>query len=169
MAWQFKLRTPFRLTLWAALILTASAVTAPELRAEERTYVVVVSPDVQVSNLEIDELLRIFRFEQRFWRAGRPLTLLYSEENLASGSFLLDHVYRTDYTSVRRVITERLYSGEIDLAPKVVSTDETAVAFVAAGSGLIAVVRADAIGDNPVKVLTVGGMAPGSADYPLRR
>ena len=169
MALQFKLRTPSRLAVCAALVLATLVVATPELHAEDETHVVVVSPDVPVSNIEIDDLRRIFQFKRRFWRAGRRLTLLYSEENLTSGSFLLDRIYGMDYSSVRRMILERLYSGDIDLAPKVVASDETAVAFVASGSGLIAVVRVDAVGEEPVKVLTVGGMKPDSADYPLRR
>lgn len=169
MAWRFKLRTPSRLAVCSALVLATLGVAVPALCAEEQSYVVVVSPDVEMSNLGTDELRRIYRFEQRFWRAGRRLTLLYSEENLESGSIVLDHVYRTDYGAVRRLIMEKLYSGDIGLAPKVVSTDEIAVAFVAAGRGLIAVVRADAVGEKPVQVLTVDGNAPGSADYPLRR
>ncbi len=144
-------------------------VATPGLCAEGEAYAVVVSQDVPISNIEIDELKRIFRFKQRFWRAGRPLTLLYSDESLDPGSFLLDRVYGADYGSVRKLILEKLYSGEIDLAPKVVATDDTVVAFVASGSGLIAVVRADAADGNSVKVLTVGGYALGSADYPLRR
>jgi hypothetical protein len=142
---------------------------AGEVCAEAQTYAVVVSPDVETMDLEFDDLRRIFRFQRRFWRSGRPLTLLFSEENLASGSFLLDRVYGTDYTALRRLILERLYSGELDLAPKVVANDESVVTFVAAGNGLIAVVRADAVGEQQVKVLTVDGKAPGSADYPLRR
>ena len=169
MAWQFKLRTRFRLAVWTALVLAALVVATPESHAEGEAYAVVISQDVKVSNIEFDELRRIFRFQQHFWHAGRRATLLYSEENLDPGSFLLDRVYAADYGSVRRLILEKLYSGEIDLAPKVVATDETAVAFVASGSGLIAVVRADAVGAESVKVLTVGGSALGSADYTLRR
>jgi hypothetical protein len=169
MASQFKLRTRSRLAVWTALVLTTLVVAMPGLRAEGEAYAVIVSRDVPVSNIEFDELRRIFRFKQHFWRTGQRATLLYSEENLDPGSFLLDRVYAAEYGSVRRLILEKLYSGEIDLAPKVVATDETAVAFVASGSGLIAVVRADAVGAESVKVLTVGGSALGSADYPLRR
>ena len=48
------------------------------------------------------------------------------------------------------------------------STATALLAVSFAGSGLIAVVRADAVGESSVKVLTVGGRAPGSADYPLQ-
>jgi hypothetical protein len=139
------------------------------LYAADETYVVVVSPDVPCANIEIDELRRIFELKQHFWRAGQSLNLLFSEENLLPGSFVLDRIYRTDYGDVKKLILQNLYSGEINLAPKVVATDETVVAFVASGRGMIAVVRADAVGDEPVKVLTVGGSAPNAAEYPLRR
>jgi len=155
--------------VWSVLVLATLAVGTPGSRAEGEAYAVIVSRDVPVSNIEFDELRRIFRFKQHFWRTGQRVILLYSEDNLDPGSFLLDRVYDADYGSVRRLILEKLYSGEIDLAPKVVATDETAVAFVASGSGLIAVVRADAVDEESVKVLTVGGSAPGAADYPLRR
>ena len=169
MAWPFKLPTLSRPTVGLVLAVVILAAVAPKLCAADETYVVVVSPDVAYSDIGIDELRRIYQFKQRFWRAGQPLNLLYSEEDLTPGSFLLDRIYRKDYGDVKKLILQSLYSGEIDLAPKVVATDETAVAFVASGRGLIAVVRADAVGDEPVKVLTVGGRAPDAADYPLRR
>lgn len=169
MAWPFKLLTLSKPTAWLVLAVVILAAVAPKLCAADETYVVVVSPDVPYSNIEIDELRRIYQFKQRFWHAGQPLNLLYSEEDLVSGSFLLDRIYRTNYGGVKKLILQNLYSGEIGLAPKVVATNETAVTFVASGRGLIAVVRADAVGDEPVKVLTVGGRAPDAADYPLRR
>jgi len=144
---------------------------APVTRsASAETYVVVVSPDVSMTDLSFEDLRRIFLFRQRFWKPNQPITLLYSEFNFQAGSFMLQSVYAMSRQDLKTLILRRLYSGDIDLAPKIVSSDETAVAFVGNGYGIVALVRADAVSaDARARVLTIDGAAPGSAGYPLRR
>lgn len=94
------------------------------------------------------------------------MTILLSENGMEPGSFLLSHVYQvSDKASLRRLILEKLYQGQIDLAPKIVATDELAIRFVAAGRGLLAVVRADRLDGDGVRVLSLDGKLPGSPGY----
>jgi hypothetical protein len=152
------------------LVLALGAASVPGTHAQgSQRYAVVVSPDVPVSNLSTKELHRLFVFSKRFWAPSRPVTVLYSDDSLAEGSFLTESIYDMNFPSIRRLILEKLYQGELDKAPKVVANDGLAVDFVASGRGLIALVRADAIGDAAVKVLRVDGHAIDAGDYPLRR
>jgi len=169
MRWQYRSRTPFNAPLAIALAIAALVAPTATSAVVEEDYVVVVSPDVPVSDLSLDELRRLFVFRQKFWTASLPVTVLYSDEGLAPGSFLLDRIYRLEHRSLKRLILEKLYSGEIDLAPKVVSTDKAIVDFVGAGQGLIGLVRADVVAGDSVKILTIEGKAPDAEDYPLRR
>lgn len=140
-----------------------AAAAAPE------DYAVIVSPDVAVSNLDFDRLRRLFLFREKFWEPGRSVTVLLSEDGLQTGSFLVERIYRMDYPSLKRYIFQKLYQQEIDLAPKVVASDEIAVNFVAAGRGLIALVRFSAVRGQSVKMVSVNGRLPGAEGYVLRR
>jgi len=134
--------------------------------ADGAEYAVIASPDVSISNLSMDDLRRFFRFNRRYWRPGSPVTILLSEAGMEPGSFLLSQIYQvSDKTSLRRLILEKLYQGQIDLAPKIVASDELAIQFVAAGRGLLAVVRADRLEGTGVKVLSLDGKLPGSPGY----
>ncbi|MBI3449611.1 MAG: hypothetical protein HY049_11940 [Acidobacteria bacterium] len=154
--------------LSAALVATL-ALSTPVVAGEAEDYLVIVSPDVPVSNLSVDEVRRIFLFREKYWKAGLQVTIILSDEGLETGSLLLQKVYRMDYVALRRLILERLYQGEIDLAPKVVSSDRVAADYVAAGHGLITIARASAAQKKPVKILSVDGLAAGAPGYPLRK
>lgn len=172
---------PVRRTL-AALLLAAGLLHAEEPAREPQnepaqeparapvTYAVVVSPDVPISDVTLVELRRLFLFRKRFWEAGRRVTILLSETALEEPSYLLEEVYRVDdLRSLRRLILEKLYQEEIDLAPKIVASDGVALSFVASGKGLVTLVRADAVGDAKVKTLSIDGLLPDAEGYPARR
>lgn len=148
---------------------SVAAATSPSAGADIE-YAVIASPDVSLSALSMDDLRRFFQFRRKFWKPGSPVMILLSESGMAPDSFLLAQVYQLhDKASLRRLILEKLYQGQIDLAPKIVASDELAIRFVAAGRGLLAVVRADQVGDSGVKVLALDGKLPGSPGYTGRR
>jgi hypothetical protein len=130
---------------------------------------VIVSPDVDVQSLSLDQLRRLFTFREKYWGFGKPVRLILSESQLEPGSFLLDRIYRMDYGALRRLILENLYQGNIDLAPRVVASDAVAVEYVSAGRGLMALVRLGAVAGKQVRVVPIGGVTPGSDSYSLRR
>lgn len=153
--------------LCAALVL-ASWPPWPAAR-EAETFVVVVSPDVPASNLSMDQVRRLFLFREKFWKPGRPVRVLLSEEELQDGSLLLEEIYRMDLPALRVLILEKLYQEEIDRPPKIVSSDKVAVSFVEAGQGLVTLVRAAAAQSTKAKIVTIGDIAPDGDRYPLRR
>jgi hypothetical protein len=132
-------------------------------------YAVVVSRDVPVDDLSMDALRDLFLFASRRWADGQPVTVVYSEEALGADSCLMRLVYRMDYAAVRRLILQKLNRGELDLAPKVVSSDEAAAALVGVGSNLLTLVRASAANGATVKILAIDGKLPHDPGYPLRR
>ncbi len=139
---------------------------------EDDELVVVVSPDVPISDLGIAELRAILKFQKRYWAPGRPIRVVYGDHCLHAGSLLLQDLYEMDYPELRRLILEKLYQGELDLPPRVVATDDALMRYVAQGRGLLALVHREALtaeSAGAVKVLTVEGKAFGTADYPLSR
>lgn len=137
--------------------------------AGKETFVVVASADVPVSNLSVEQVRRLFLFREKFWKSGRPVRILLSEEGFQNGSILLEEIYRMDLGALRVMILEKLYQDEIDLPPKIVSSDKVAVSFVEAGQGLVTLVRAEAARGTKAKILSIGGFAPGADRYPFRR
>lgn len=149
-------------------ISAAAPSTAEELPVVEE-YAIVVSPDVKVTTLSLERVRRLFLFRETYWRPGLPVRLLYSESGVEPNSFLLQRIYRMEFSSLRRLIVERLYQEEIDLAPKVVASDAVAIAFVASGKGLIALVRANALQGADARPVAIDGVLPGAPGYALRR
>jgi len=142
------------------------------LSAEPERFVVVVSADVPVQDVSMDELRSIFMFRKRHWAPGQPVTIVFGDHSLGSGSVLLEKIYGMDYSSLRRMILEKLYQGELDMAPKVVATDQAVIAYVAGGRGLLGWVPASALpaeSEGSFRVLTVDGRACGDPGYPLSR
>jgi hypothetical protein len=136
---------------------------------QDEVYVLVASSDVRATNLSSEEVRLIFLLRRRYWQGGQPINILLTESSLRPGSFLLEKIYRGSYADLRRLILEKLYRGEIDLAPKVVPTEASAVQFVNSGAGLLTLVRHSSIEGTKSKLLTVDGKSPTSEDYPLKR
>lgn len=172
MALRFKARSRSsalaRVAVAAAIVALAGGMVP--LSAESDSFAVVASVDVPVENLTLGELRSIFMFRKRYWAPGRQVTVVFGDESLSSGSLLLEKVYGMDYPSLRRMILEKLYQGELDLAPKVVATDRAVIAYVGHGHGSIGWVRVSALPPEPhdsIKVLTVDGKGYGDEGYPL--
>ena len=157
--------------LWPALCLVAPGLLAPgpgSRAAAATEYAVITSPGATTETLSSRELRQLLRLERGFWKAGAPVALLLPAPRSETRAFLLRRVYGGSEEDMKRAILEKLYRGEINLAPKVVTTDEEAVAFTASGRGVIALVPADLVPDAGVRVLAIDGQLPGSASYPLK-
>jgi hypothetical protein len=128
---------------------------------------VVASIDVPVDGVTMTELRRLFLLERRFWKPGQPATALHPPAGTPARESFLRHLSRSDERELRRLMLEKLYRGEIDLAPKVMRSDAEAVAFVVSGRGLLALVPAALAESAAVKVLRVDGRLPGERAYPL--
>ncbi len=128
----------------------------------------IASPDVVVEGLSREELERIFLFKRRFWRRSQPIVLLLPADGLPAREFLLEEIWRLSSDEVRRLILEKLFQGELDLAPKSVSSDREAISFVSSARGALAVVSSQAVAGDEVPVLRIDGKLPGERGYPLR-
>lgn len=135
--------------------------------ADSGTVAVVASLDVPVNDLSLVELRRLCLFERRFWKPGHPATVLYPPMGSPARAALLRRLCRTNERGLRHMLLEKMYRGELDLAPKVTRTDKEAVAFVASGRGVLALVSAAFASGASVKVLRVDGRRPGEPGYPL--
>jgi hypothetical protein len=135
--------------------------------AGPKAYAVVASPGAPVSAVSLDEVRRIFLMKKRFWRPGEVVTILLPPDRSQTRAFMLSRIYQTDEAGLRRMILEKMYRAEIDLAPKVVGSDSETVDFVAGSRGLVGLVPAEAAAGSSARVLRVDGKLPGDEGYPL--
>lgn len=155
-------------TVIAALCLSGVLMSNSPVSARTESYAVIVSRDVGLVDLSVDELRRILTFKRTLWKTGQSINLLLPGAPLPARSFLLRRMYRMNDDELRRFILERLFQAEIDFAPKVVTSERDAVAFVASGRSLIAIVSSEVQDLSKVRVLRVAGRLPGEAGYPLQ-
>jgi hypothetical protein len=137
---------------------------APPAAAE---FAAIASGGVPVDGLTLEELRRVFLFKRGVWRPGQPVYVMLPDRGLPARAFLLRHVYRMSDQDLRRFILERIFQAEIDFAPKVVGSEQEALAFVKAGRSIITLVSAAAPRLSEVKVLRIDGKLPRQAGYPL--
>jgi hypothetical protein len=148
-------------------LLAALQVTRAALPAGPQAYAIVASPGVPVSALSLEEVRRIFLMRKRFWKPGDVVTILLPPAKSQTRAFMLSRIYQLDEPGLRRMILEKIYRAEIDLAPKVVGSDSETVDFVAGSRGLVGLVPAEAAAGSPARVLRVDGKLPGDEGYPL--
>lgn len=152
----------------AALCLFGTLLSDRTVSAGTASYAVIVSSDVGLVDLSVEELRRILTFKRTFWKTGQAISLLLPGAPLPARTFLLQRMYRMSDDELRRFILERLFQAEIDFAPKVVTSERDAIAFVASGRSQIAIVSSDVQDLSKVKVLRIAGRLPGEAGYPLQ-
>src|SRR5262245_40080088 len=138
------------------------------LSAAGRSFAVVVSPDVPASDLTLEEVRRLFLLKKSFWKPGAPVTILLPGSGSSTRTFLLKTICRTDEPGLKRLILEKLYRAEIDLAPKVVGSGKETISFVASSRGVAGIVPVEDSAGADVKVLRINGKLPGESGYPLQ-
>jgi hypothetical protein len=152
------------------LALAASVVLGEYVHAApaDRSYAVIVSPSVEIDELSVDELRRIFTFKRTHWKSGKAITLLLPGVSLPARRFILDKLYGMSDDELRRFILQRIFQAEIDFAPKVVEVERDAVAFTASGRSVVAIVSSNMPGLERVKVVRINNRMPGDLGYPLQ-
>ena len=162
-------RPPFgAAALAGGTLLLLGTLGSPAVPAESWRFALVASPEVPVTEVSFDEVTRLFSFHKKFWKPGEPASVLLPAAGLEARTFLLQKIYKVSEPELRQMILKKLYQGEIDLPPKVASTDREALSFVASARGLVTLVPADSVRSAKVKVLRVDGKLPSDAGYALK-
>ena len=155
------------LGLLAALCLFAAPAQAVSREDEHGTYALIVSSDVDVTNISSKEVGRLLLGQRRFWKSGQAVIVLLPGSGSPARHFLLDHVFHMNEATYRRLVLGLLYRGELEYAPKAVVSDSEALAFVAAGHGAVALVPVEMLPGAAARVVRVDGRLPGETGYPL--
>ena len=150
--------------LGAALLLGALA--GPS-RAAAETMAVIVHPDTPVQNLTFAEMRRVFLGERQYWNAETPVVLIVRAPVAPERQVVLDRIYRMSESQFKQYWIARIFRAEATSTPKVVYSNQTINELVSAIPGAISLVRVDDIRPG-VRTITIDGLLPGEANYPLR-
>lgn len=128
---------------------------------------VIVHEQVQVDDLPLSELRRIFLGERLFWTGDLTITLLVPPHGSRERAVLLDKVYeRRSEAEYKHYWINKLFDEETQTVPKITGSPRMSASLVREIPGAIALVPANRI-PRGVKVLRIDGKQPGEAGYPL--
>ena len=135
--------------------------------AKEPSVAIVVHPGVEVSNLSMNQLRRIFLADQQFWPDRSRITLLVRAPGAAERELVLDQIYQMDESQFRRYWIAKIFRAEVPSGPKIVWSSNMALELITAVPGSITFIPAADIDAN-VKVVSIDGLLPDQPGYPLR-
>jgi hypothetical protein len=166
--------TTIRFVLYATGLLFAASLwthlqASPSLRADispSENLAIIVNTSNTVDNLSVHELRTIFLGARRYWPNGRRITLVMMEPGQVERRWILQHVCLMAESEYRNHILHGLFTGELLVSPKTLSTPTTVRKFVFNVPGAIGYVRTGDL-DASVKVIRVDGHLPEDKEYPL--
>ena len=147
--------------LFILLLLAATCARADESLA------VIVNKGNPVENVSLEELRKFCTVERKYWSNSKRVTVVLRDPGQAERDAVLQLIYRMGESDFTRHFLQGEFTGEVQSAPKHLSTGTGVRRFVFNVPGAIGFVR-PAEADATVKIVRVNGFAPGDPQYPLR-
>lgn len=146
---------------------SAAGVPPASPAAPDDTLAIVVNQSNTIDDLSLKELRTVFLGERSHWPNGRRITLVMMDPGLSERKAVLRDVCHMSETEFSRHFLQGLFTGEVFVSPKTLSTSVGVRKFVFNVPGAIGYLRSSDV-DGTVKVIKVNGHRPEEADYPLR-
>lgn len=158
----------------AAMVLAAGACGAfsfagpsvAEQLASMEPLAIVVNRSNTVDNLSMAELHRIFLGQRSHWPNDRRITLVMRDPGQPERKAMLRDVFQMNETQLKNHFLHGLFTGEILVSPKVLSTPLGVRRFIFNVPGAIGYLRARDV-DETVKVVRVDELLPTDKGYKL--
>jgi ABC-type phosphate transport system substrate-binding protein len=135
--------------------------------AADDTLAIIVNQTNPIDDLSLRELRMVFLGERSHWPNGRRITLVMMDPGMSERRAVLRDVCRMSETEFSRHFLQGLFTGEVFVSPKTLSTAVGVRKFVFNVPGAIGYLRAADV-DGTVKVIKVNGHRVEDSDYPLR-
>ena len=139
---------------------------APEQSAAERSLAIVVNVSNPVDDLAMADLRRVFLGERGHWQNGRRITLVMLERGWPERDAVLTSIYHMNETEFNKHFLHGVFTGEVFVSPKTLSTPEGVRKFIFNVPGAIGYLRATDV-DKTVKVIRIDERLPGDKGYKL--
>lgn len=144
--------------------LRAAVPTRPEREAEP--LAIVVNRSNPVTQLSMRELRSIFLGERSYWPNGRRITLVLREPGNPERDALLREVCGMNENQFQTHILRGLFTGDILVSPKMLSTPNGVRRFIFNVPGAIGWLRLSEV-DDTVSTVRIENRLPGDKGYPL--
>lgn len=158
----------------AALLLEVSsgaakggAPPAVQANAADQNLAIIVNQSNTIDDITLKELRTVFLGERSHWPNGRRITLVMMDSGEPERKAVLRDICRMNETEFSRHFLQGLFTGEVFVSPKTLSSPTGVRKFVFNVPGAIGYVRASDV-DGTVKVIKVNGHGIDDSEYPLR-
>lgn len=139
----------------------------PATTGGEEGLAIIVNQSNPIDDLSLNELRTVFLGERSHWPNGRRITLVMMDQGQLERKAVLRDVCRMSETEFGRHFLQGLFTGEVFVSPKTLSTPTGVRKFVFNVPGAIGYVRASDV-DDTVKVIRINGRRVDDPEYPLR-
>ena len=139
----------------------------PAPSVPDDTLAIIVNQSNTIDDLSLKDLRTVFLGERSHWPNGRRITLVMMDPGLSERKAVLRDVCHMNETEFSRHFLQGLFTGEVFVSPKTLSTSVGVRKFVFNVPGAIGYLRASDV-DGSVKVIKVNGHRSDESDYPLR-
>jgi ABC-type phosphate transport system substrate-binding protein len=129
--------------------------------------VIVVNRSNPVNELSFDELRRIFLGNRSHWPNGRRITLVMREPGEPERRTVLHEVCGMNEDQFKNHFVHGLFTGEILVSPKILSSPTGVRKFIFNVPGAIGYLRVADV-DDSVKVVRIDELLPDDKGYKLR-
>jgi ABC-type phosphate transport system substrate-binding protein len=139
----------------------------PEQSGPFEPLAIVVNHTNPSDNLSMAELRKIFLGERSHWANGRRITIVMRDLGEPERRIIVRDVCGMTEDQLKFHVLHGLFTGEILVSPKILSSPEGVRKFVFNVPGAIGYLRMSDV-DSTVKVVAVDNLLPGERDYRLR-
>jgi ABC-type phosphate transport system substrate-binding protein len=145
----------------------SSETPSAEQGAAAEPLVIVVNRSNPIDDLSMAELRRIFLGSRSHWANGRRITLVMRDPGEPERKTILRDVCGMNEDQLKNHFIHGLFTGEILLSPKILSTPAGVRKFIFNVPGAIGYLRASDL-DNSIKVVRIDELLPDDRGYKLR-
>ncbi len=128
---------------------------------------IIVNTANPTDNLSLAQLRSIFLAERAHWTNGQKITVVMREQGQPERAVILRVVCRMSETDFNQYSMHSTFTGQVQAAPKLLTSVTGVRKFVFNVPGAIGYVRAGEV-DRSVKVVRIEGRLPGEEGYKLR-
>ena len=139
----------------------------PEAPGGTEPLVIVVNRSNPVDDLSFSELRKIFLGNRSHWANGRRITLVMREPGEPERDSILRDVCGMNEDQLKNHFLHGLYTGEILVSPKILSSATGVRKFIFNVPGAIGYLRSGDV-DATVKVVRIDELLPEDKGYRLR-
>ena len=144
------------------------AAASPNRASQQGELAIIINKSNPNDNMTLAELREYFLAERSNWsRGGGKVRVVMRERGRPEREAVLNVIYRMDEKGFTSYFLAKKFTGELLEEPRQQNSTPDVIKFISNVSGAIGYVRADEI-DASVKVLRVGGLAPGEPGYMIK-